>query len=224
MMHFEDLRVFEERLSTMRAWSALDPEDKQMYLTLRNSLLGRGPRDDLPSESRFRFELQEVIAFVNRSPAHREERAIVVGLAIHGQFMAVNTWQLKNLIGRCKSSINGCFRSLGYLGFRAKGKSRQRVLEILPTLEADAGALRQWTARLKASSSSPSEGGSPITVTQGGGGKQSASPSDGFQAPWLDRTEGSGEEIDLFLGPSAAPATALRAPLEFTWSEEDTPH
>jgi hypothetical protein len=222
-MRFEDLRVFDDRASTMRAWSALDPEDKQRYLTLRKSFIGRGPRDDTPSPSRFRYELQDVTAFVNRCPEQREERAIVVGLAISDQFIAVNTGQLKNLIGRCKSSINGCFRSLGYLGVLTKVKSRECVLGILPALGADPGALRQWTVRSTDASSSPSEGGSPVTVTSDCTGTRGESPVEGSPPMWVERQDGSGEENDIFAARSAGRISALKNPLDFAWSEEDTP-
>jgi hypothetical protein len=162
------------------------------------------------------------MAFVTASELQREERAIVVGLAVSGDYIVVNTWQLKNLIGRCKSSINGCFRSLGYQAFPTQAKSRQCVLDILPSLRTNPGALRQWTARSihAASSSSPSAGGSPVTIAPERLATQDGSPVQDGQPPWLDRTEGSSEDGDFFL--AAAVDQNARRGIDFRWSEEET--
>jgi hypothetical protein len=210
MLGLDDPRWADERLSTKRAWSALSSDDKQMYLTLRRNFLQRTTSTDIPNTSRFYQDIQAVTTYINRSPDNRETRAIVVGLAMSGQFLAVNTRQLKNLLGRCKSSINGCLRHLGYFGFNTKQKSRNCVLDILPSLKTDPGALRQWTARFLRS------------------GRPSRSPSDGSPVPmdgnWDEGSDGKGGkpgqpetspyELDIFAG-------MYRGQTAAGWSEDE---
>jgi hypothetical protein len=85
-----------------------------------------------------------LLAFVERSPAGVEGR-LLVGVAFAGPYICVNTRQLKLLVSRCKSSINGSFQQLGYTSMRAK--SGELLGGILPSLAKEAAALRQWTVR-----------------------------------------------------------------------------
>jgi hypothetical protein len=54
---------------------------------------------------------------------------------------------LKILLGRCKSSINGCFQNLGFTALRSKSKARLCVTTMLPAMQWHPECLRQWTAR-----------------------------------------------------------------------------
>jgi hypothetical protein len=62
-------------------------------------------------------------------------------------FICVNTRQLKDFLGRCKSSINGSFQQLGYVAVPTKSKARTCVLSLLPGLVNEPNILRQWTVR-----------------------------------------------------------------------------
>jgi hypothetical protein len=115
-----------------------------MYTTLRDHFVQKKPAERFQNALVFRNEVQLII---DGTPFGREERSIVCGIAVAGPLIAVNTRQLKSLIGRCKSSINGSFRQLGYLAVKTKSKARECVLVILPSLKGDPGSLRQWTVR-----------------------------------------------------------------------------
>lgn len=95
----------------------------------------------------FSKELLEILKFIEKSEYGREIRTILVGVCFAGQFIGVNTRQLKGFLGRCKSSINGSFQQLGYVAVKTKSKARSCILSILPSLEKDQNILRQWTVR-----------------------------------------------------------------------------
>jgi hypothetical protein len=85
------------------------------------------------------------LSYIERSSIGIEERSILVGVAFAGPYICVNTRQLKLLIGRCKSSINGNFQQLGYTSLRTK--SGELLSTILPSLVNEMTVLRQWTVR-----------------------------------------------------------------------------
>jgi hypothetical protein len=76
-----------------------------------------------------------------------EARAVVSGICFAGPMICVNTRQLKNLLCRCKSSINGILQELGYVGLRVRSETRSCVLASMPSLEWSADILRRWSVR-----------------------------------------------------------------------------
>jgi hypothetical protein len=76
-----------------------------------------------------------------------EARALLAGICFVGPAVCVNTRQLKFLLGRCKSSINGCFRQLGFVAVRTKAKARGFIAATLTSLKDRPEAIRQWTVR-----------------------------------------------------------------------------
>ena len=88
-----------------------------------------------------------ILQFLEQSESGREWRCILAGVAFAGPFICVNTRQLKNFLGRCKSSINGSFQQLGYVAVRTKSKAKSCVLSVIPSLANDPNLLRQWTVR-----------------------------------------------------------------------------
>jgi hypothetical protein len=143
--------AFQESVSTRRAWTALSHNDKDRYIQLRTQFIAAfqesKSKGKALSDSTFRMEVQAVVDFTGYSESHREERSIVAGLACGGHCLAINNRELKKLLGRCKSSINGSFQRMGYSVVKACTKARECVLSLLPSLHRDAGALRQWTVR-----------------------------------------------------------------------------
>jgi hypothetical protein len=143
--------AFQESVSTRRAWTALSHSDKDRYVQLRAQFIAAfqesKSKGKALSDSTFRQEVQAVVDFTGYSELHREERSIVAGLACGGHSLAINNRELKKLLGRCKSSINGSFQRMGYSVVTACAKARECVLSLLPSLHKDAGALRQWTVR-----------------------------------------------------------------------------
>lgn len=129
-------------------WSVLSQEDRAEFMRLRSNFL-QGQK--ISSKDRrivtFRKELITVLKFIERSDVHQEERSVLVGVCFAGPFICVNTRQLKNFLGRCKSSINGSFQQMGYVALRTKAKARSCVVAVMPSLQNEQNILRQWTVR-----------------------------------------------------------------------------
>jgi hypothetical protein len=131
----------------------LSAHDQRFYSALRERFLQKRSAEKGENALLFRSEIQTVIEFIDHSQIGREQRSIIAGLALSGSFILVNTRQLKHLIRRCKSSINGSFQHMGCLAVKPKSKARECILGILPTLRTDQGAIRQWTVRFNKSNS-----------------------------------------------------------------------
>ena len=129
-------------------WNRLSTEDQLEFTSLRSHF---HQSQKMPTKDRrlvsFSNELSVILKFIERSESTREIRTILCGVAFGGPFICVNTRQLKNFLGRCKSSINGSFQQLGYVAVRTKSKARDCVLAIIPSLINDQDILRQWTVR-----------------------------------------------------------------------------
>jgi hypothetical protein len=129
-------------------WSRLTDEDKTEYLRLK--LQFHQSQRSAGKDSRmsvFHHELHTAFTFIGRRSTGREERSIVCGVGFAGQFICVNTRQLKAFLGRCKSSINGGFLQMGYVAVSSKTKARKCLLAVLHSLVDDQTNLRQWTVR-----------------------------------------------------------------------------
>jgi hypothetical protein len=94
-----------------------------------------------------RRELLLVLSYLERSADNMEARAILAGICFVGPAVCVNTRQLKSLLGRCKSSINGCFKQLGFVAVRTKAKARGFIAAALTSLKDRPEMIRQWTVR-----------------------------------------------------------------------------
>jgi hypothetical protein len=129
-------------------WQELSDEDQQAFLALYQSLRRECA---ITSKDRraitFHRELISVVKFLERSPDGIRSRALVAGVCFAGPVVLMDTRMLKMLLGRCKSSINGCFQNLGFTALRSKSKARLCVTTMLPTLQRHPDCLRQWTAR-----------------------------------------------------------------------------
>jgi hypothetical protein len=130
-------------------WHSLSEDDRAEYFRLRASF-EQNPK--MSSKDRrviaFPRELQAVLSYLERSSENKEARCIVTGLCFVGAVVCINTRQLKRLLNRCKSSINGSFQQLGYVAVRTKSKARSCAVAALPALERDQSLLRQWTCRV----------------------------------------------------------------------------
>lgn len=129
-------------------WNHLSQSDKTEFLRLRNQL-HQSQKTSVKDRRLVSFsnEMTTILQFLEQSESGREWRCILAGVAFAGPFICVNTRQLKNFLGRCKSSINGSFQQLGYVAVRTKSKAKSCVLSVIPSLANDPNLLRQWTVR-----------------------------------------------------------------------------
>jgi hypothetical protein len=142
----------DESISAARSWAILSNQDKQTYLNLRSKFVQPArPHQKDRNSIVFRSEVHSIIDYIDSSVPGREHRSIICGLLVADPFICVNNRQLKHLIGRCKSSINGSFQQIGYMAVKTKDKARQCTKVLIPSLATDPGQLRQWTVRFNRS-------------------------------------------------------------------------
>ena len=119
-------------------WGNLSQADKVEYQRLRSNF---HQNQKMSCKDRrlvsFSNELMTILKFIEHSETGRENRTVLVGVCFAGPFIGVNTRQLKNFLGRCKSSINGSLQQLGYVALKTKSKARTCILSILPSLIND---------------------------------------------------------------------------------------
>jgi hypothetical protein len=129
-------------------WIHLSVDDQLAFATLYHEF---HHSEKITSKDRktvmFHKDLITILNFLMRSPDNVQIRAIVTGVCFAGPVVIMDTRQLKLLVGRCKSSINGCFQNLGFVALRSKVKARLCVTTVLPCLQQSPALLRQWTAR-----------------------------------------------------------------------------
>ena len=138
-------QFFENHPLYSRLWEKVGEDDRKAYALLYHSTHDKNDGRKENHLISFQKDLNSVMSFIERRPECREERAIISGFYFTGSFICVNTRQLKFLMGRCKSSLNNGFQSLGYMS--AKAKSKQWFMNCLPSLLNDNNLFRQWTIR-----------------------------------------------------------------------------
>lgn len=155
--NYENQNSNEEFPGLVSFWNLLSQDDKDEYYRLKKSFHNGQASNHLQKNSiitnkdqrspNFYKELAVALNYIERDSYHREERSIICGVAFAGPYICVNTRQLKNFIGRCKSSINGSFQQMGYSALRTKVKARNCVTTVIKLLKSEPTILRQWTVR-----------------------------------------------------------------------------
>lgn len=132
----------------IRHWTDLSDYDKQTYNDLRVHFRQQQKQHLKERKTTpFANEILCILDWVDHQPQGHDDRCIVAGIGFAGPFICVNTQQLKNLVCRCKSSINSGFQQIGYDALRDKEKVREAILAIIPDLRNEPSCLRQWTVR-----------------------------------------------------------------------------
>ncbi|OHT02371.1 hypothetical protein TRFO_30566 [Tritrichomonas foetus] len=129
-------------------WNQLSREDQAAFMQLHIHFIKQQKEHFKDRKNNTFFsDISCLLQYIEYSPLRKDDRAICVGIACSGPFVCVNTQQLKIILGRCKSSINNCFQQIGYDALKTKGKSREAVLSIIPSLITEQNTLRKWTVR-----------------------------------------------------------------------------
>jgi hypothetical protein len=86
-------------------------------------------------------------AWAQRGDPDDWRRCCACGLCHLSSGIAVNPHQIGWLTDKCKSSINGCLKLLGYKTLSARGDKSSELIKALPNLEGHPHELRQWSLR-----------------------------------------------------------------------------
>ncbi|EAX97545.1 hypothetical protein TVAG_006760 [Trichomonas vaginalis G3] len=133
-------------------WDLLSETDKNSYKTLKLALdasiskRNRGHRMEA-----FDSVLNAIHRFAERHDENDWRRFLVCGLCWMDNMIAINTRQLRLLISKCKSSINGSLHKLGYTTNQSHTESWKYLFDRIPYLKDNFPELRQWTLRSRAS-------------------------------------------------------------------------
>jgi hypothetical protein len=144
-------------------WNMLNDDDKKQYRQLRkliDPLSLRTTRDQLPVK--FQIVLSEIQRYSIRSNGDDWRRCVACGIVWLDDALAISTRQLRALIGKCKSSINAGFQSLGYVPSPMSSYHASQLMGFLPFLPQNSSDFRQWTIRVLAKSPLTSPFGEPV--------------------------------------------------------------
>jgi hypothetical protein len=136
------------RNSVSEYWTLLSDDDKWHYHQLRkriDPLSVRTARDQLPMK--FQVVLNEIQRYSIHHNSDDWKRCIACGIVWLDDALAISTRQLRKLLGKCKSSINTGFQSLGYSLCPMSSDHVSQLTEFLPCLPQNGRDFRQWTIR-----------------------------------------------------------------------------
>jgi hypothetical protein len=137
---------------TPEFFNRLSTSDQASYLALQADL----GRTELRYNRFHRLETIQSIfdatrAFCMRGDYHDGTRSAVCGIAwLAGEELALNTRQLRILIAKSKSSINGAIAKMNYIALPARESEIERLCLAMPILRGNARSVRQWTIRRRA--------------------------------------------------------------------------
>jgi hypothetical protein len=129
-------------------WELLDKADQMGYCELRKfiePLTARASREKTAKQ--FRVILTEIRQYVVRNDGNDWKRSVICGIAWLADDIAISTRQLSKLIGKCKSSVNSGFQSLGYGTVPTNLEHAILLSKIFPFMMDNSIELRQWTVR-----------------------------------------------------------------------------
>lgn len=132
-------------------FNLLSAEDKRTYADLRTelwSLENKFKRNKRLSS--LQKSIDKIHEFCIKHNSDDWKRCIVCGIAWLDEDIAINIRQLKLLVNKCKSSINGALLKMGYESSTSKNDGFKKLLEYIPYLRGNFNEQRMWTIRRKA--------------------------------------------------------------------------
>ncbi|EAX96043.1 hypothetical protein TVAG_309630 [Trichomonas vaginalis G3] len=132
-------------------WELLNEADKQTYDRICAALTAPSNKNKKNKRAdEFREILEAITLFENHDEVDKWKRCLVCGVYQFEDGIAVNISALKRLIFKCKSSINGSLKAIGYPNVTYKCSSCEELLKGIPFLRGNTVELRQWTVRYRA--------------------------------------------------------------------------
>lgn len=129
-------------------WEFLNESDKSEYIAIRTRFHDeiakskRGERIDV-----FVARLKIIRDYIEKEPNDQWKRIIVCGIMFLNDALGINIQQLRILMGKCKSSINGSLQQLGYIAKPPTHDIDQEITKKVPMLKDDHFQLKKWTIR-----------------------------------------------------------------------------
>ncbi|OHT05128.1 hypothetical protein TRFO_27259 [Tritrichomonas foetus] len=126
----------------------LSDDDKCRYTYLKFNISSKA----FKSQRNKRIEtfseiLNEIKGFVVRGTKDDITRGLVCGVCWLPEGIAINTHQLRFLISKCKSSINGSLQKMGYNSSLGRTEAAIAISNAFPILKDNNTELRKWTVR-----------------------------------------------------------------------------
>lgn len=138
----------EKKFSNPQYFDLLSESDKKEYIELRDQLFDPKYKNRRnKSHEAFREVVQSIKKFVVRNDGNDWKRSLVCGIIWLDKSIAINTHQLRLLVDKCKSSINGSFQDLGYKTVPTGADSAKELITKFPFMRNNFAELRQWTIR-----------------------------------------------------------------------------
>jgi hypothetical protein len=129
----------------------LSSSDSQDYALLRASFqVDSGKSRKGERLETFMEAIKKVRNFIERTQEDDWRCAQVCGIFFLSDSLSLNIQQLRLLMGKCKSSINGSLQQLGYAAQSSSSDSEQEFLARIPLNFRDATELKKWTIRKSA--------------------------------------------------------------------------
>ena len=132
----------------------LSPEDQKRYHELRSILSSSDNKYKRNQRVQtFQNAIDMIKEFCCRGDEDDWKRFLVCGICWFDMDIAINTRQLRLLIDKCKSSINGALAKMGYGSEIIRGEGSQSLISKIPFLKGNFVEQRQWTIRKRVTAS-----------------------------------------------------------------------
>ena len=129
-------------------WEKLSTQDQNEYKIMKEMLSSSKCKNRRnKSAETFQDVLNTIKLYVMRGDGNDLNRGIVCGLYWDGNDLAINTRQLRILLDRCKSSINGSLQMIGYTSPSSNSDQSTKLINIFPQWKDRFQEMRQWTIR-----------------------------------------------------------------------------
>ena len=131
-------------------YQCLNARDQMEYNNLRNEIaktIATSGRSHFCKS--FGAIVNVIEKYVVRHNTDDNKRSLVCGIVWmnNKEILALNTRQLTTLIGKCKSSVNAGFQSIGYSTVPMEAEPAAELAGTFPFLRESFGLMRQWTLR-----------------------------------------------------------------------------
>lgn len=126
----------------------LNDYDKYQYNCLKYALASSASKNQRNMRiTNFNEAIEAIKCFAIRGDKDDKLRSLVSGICWLKDGIAINTHQLKALIGKCKSSINGSLQKMGYAQNISRAEAITALTNYFPFLKDNASEIRKWSVR-----------------------------------------------------------------------------